>query len=69
MTKKILPEKTSENFKDLIFNIPLQQRKRMVKSKAYRRLVGYPLNFTVNIDYALLLLFFIKYQLNKNLDY
>jgi hypothetical protein len=36
MTKKIIPEKTSDFLKDLIFEIPLDQRKRLVKSKTYR---------------------------------
>ena len=36
MTKKIIPEKTSDYLEDLIYEIPLEQRKRMVKSKAYR---------------------------------
>ena len=34
MTKKTIT-KEIENLKDLIFDIPLQQRKRLVKSKAY----------------------------------
>lgn len=36
MTKKIIPEKTSESLQNLIDEIPLDQRKRMAKSKAYR---------------------------------
>jgi hypothetical protein len=35
MTKNI-PKEMSENLKNLISDIPLQQRKRIVKSKAYR---------------------------------
>ena len=36
MTKNTIPKKSSENLKDLIFDIPLQQRKRMVRNEAYR---------------------------------
>jgi hypothetical protein len=36
MTKKIITEKTSDYLENLIYEIPLEQRKRMVKSKAYR---------------------------------
>jgi hypothetical protein len=36
MTKKTISKNTSENLKNLIFDIPLKQRKRMAKSKAYR---------------------------------
>lgn len=31
-----MTEKTSDFLKDLIFEIPLDQRKRLVKSKTYR---------------------------------
>jgi len=36
MSKKIIPEKTSDYMEDLIYEIPLEQRKRIVKSKTYR---------------------------------
>ena len=36
MAKKIIPEKTPDYLKDLIYEIPLDQRKRIVKNKAYR---------------------------------
>jgi hypothetical protein len=36
MTKKIITEKTSGYLENLIDEIPIEQRKRMVKSKAYR---------------------------------
>ena len=36
MSKKIIPEKTSDYMEDLIYEIPLEHRKRIVKSKTYR---------------------------------
>ena len=36
MTKNNRGEKISNNLKRLIYEIPLEQRKRLVKSKAYR---------------------------------
>jgi hypothetical protein len=36
MTKKIISEKISENLEHLIYDIPLEQRKRIVRSEPYR---------------------------------
>jgi hypothetical protein len=36
MTKKIITEKTSDYLENLIYEIPLEQRKRITRTKAYR---------------------------------
>ena len=36
MIKKIIPQYTLEDLEDLIKEIPLEQRKRIARSKAYR---------------------------------
>ena len=36
MTKKIISEQTRDYLDNLVYEIPLEQRKRLVKSKAYR---------------------------------
>ena len=36
MTKKNIPEKACETLENLIYEIPLEQRKRITRSKSYR---------------------------------